>query len=83
MSSGWILNIVGLATTTVAAVLMSFFPPRVQLYTVKGEGVSQWISNAKEEKRHLGLWQARLSKLGPLLLILGFAFQLVAAFVSV
>jgi hypothetical protein len=82
MNCGWTLNVIGLVLATIAAVLMSFFPPRVRLYTEKGESFTQWTSDAKEEKRSLGMWQARLSKSGPVLLVVGFVLQLIAAFVS-
>ncbi len=35
----WILNVIGLAITTIAACLMFFFPPVVTVYTDKGERV--------------------------------------------
>lgn len=82
MTCAWILNVAGLIVSTVAAVLMYYFPPRVQLVTEKGEPVVTWTSNARPEKQSLGKWQARLSKVGPAMLAVGFLMQLTAAFLS-
>ena len=82
MTCAWILNVAGLIVSTVAAVLMYYFPPRVQLVTEKGEPVVTWTSNARPEKQSLGKWQARLSKVGPAVLVVGFLMQLTAAFLS-
>jgi len=62
---------------TIAAALMFYFPPRVVLYTEKGEPEASWVGNTTEPGKRLGKRQAFFSKLGPGLLILGFALQLV------
>jgi hypothetical protein len=82
MSCSWLLNVVGLIISTAAAVMMLYFPPRAVMYTEKGEGVVSFVSNPTEKGKLLGKWQTRLAKVGPSLLILGFAFQLIAAWIS-
>ena len=39
-SCAWILNVCGLVISITAALLMFYFPPRVQLYTERGEPCS-------------------------------------------
>jgi hypothetical protein len=58
------LNIFGLVLNTIAAVLMSYFPPEAQRYTAEGAAVT---------------FKQRMAKAGPQLLIAGFACQLIAA----
>ena len=77
------LNIVGLVFNTITAVLMYYFPPRVHLFTEKGESVVTWLSNSNKQKAAIGKWQVLLAKVGPALLALGFSLQLVSAFLSV
>lgn len=69
--------IVGLLAATVAAALMFYFPPRVTLYTAKGEPMVAWVGSTTERGLRAGKRQEFLSKLGPGLLIVGFALQLV------
>jgi hypothetical protein len=83
MTCAWILNIVGLAFNTIAAILMYYFPPRVQLFTEKGESLVMWLSNSNEKKAAIGKRQILLAKFGPALLALGFSLQLVSVFLSV
>ena len=82
MTCAWNLNVAGLIVSTVAAGLMYYFPPRVQLFTEKGEPIVTLTSNAKQEKQSLGKWQARLSKVAPAMLAAGFLMQLAAACLS-
>ncbi len=44
----WILNVVGLVAGLSGALLMSYFPPRIQLYTEKDEPHFTWVGNPKE-----------------------------------
>jgi hypothetical protein len=80
MSLHWCFNVAGLAIGTLAAVLMYYFPPRVRMYTEKGEAIVSWIGAPTEEGKRLGKWQAFLAKAAPVLLGLAFFLQLVAAF---
>jgi hypothetical protein len=59
------LNLVGLVLNTIAAALMFYFPPAVQRYTAEGEAALTF--------------KQRMTKVGPQLLIAGFACQLIAA----
>ena len=77
------LNLIGLAITTVAALLMWRYPPRVTYFTENGEVKVQWTSNADPAKSKLGVRQVRLSKLALFLLFLGFFLQLSAATLAV
>ena len=43
----WILNVIGLAITTIAAVLMFFFPPALTVYTKVGARVS-WVARTSD-----------------------------------
>ena len=75
----WWLNVAGLGLTTVAAMLMYFFPPAVISYTAKGEGAVTFVGNPSEEGKRIGIRQRRYSKAAILLLAIGFALQLVSA----
>lgn len=78
----WLLNVVGLVISTAAAAMMFYFPPRLPMYTEKGAVLGVWEGNPTDKGKRLGKWQARLAKVGPGLLILGFALQLIAAWIS-
>lgn len=72
------LNVAGLVLTTVAAVLLALYPPRVAQYTQKGERVVQvvtWVSTAQDVTLLRGRVQLWLSRLGPWILALGFVCQ--------
>ena len=79
MSVTSLLNIAGLFMSTLAAGLMYYFPPRVQLYTEKGEPHFNWVGNPTSEGTSRGKWQSRLAQGGPRLLFIGFALQLTGA----
>ena len=83
MSTAWTLNIVGLAFSTVAAVLMYYFPPRITYFTEKGEPYVQWTGKASDECKSLGVWQVRMSKTSTILLALGFFFQMLGAIIPI
>lgn len=76
------MNVVGLFISTVAAVLMYYFPPRGVLYSETGEPVVTWVGDPTEEGMAKGRWQARISRLSPCLLALGFSLQLLAALLA-
>jgi len=82
MSYSWLLNVVGLVISTIAAALMFYFPPRVQMYTEEGAAVFTWTNAPTEKGKAIGKRQIHLAKVGPFLLILGFFLQLVAAWIS-
>jgi hypothetical protein len=44
----WWLNIAGLVVGMIAALLMFYFPPRIQAYTEKGEGDITFLSGPTE-----------------------------------
>ena len=79
MPTAWVINAVGLAISTIAAVLMYYFPPSVILYTEKGEPHINFVGNSTEKGRRWGKWQLYLSKAAPWLLAFGFFLQLIAA----
>ena len=72
------LNAVGLFIGMVAAMLMYYCPPRVTLYTEKGEPYGGFVGNPTERGKTLGKWQAALSKAAPCLLALAFLLQFAA-----
>jgi len=74
-----VLNVIGLSLGALAAVLMWVFPPRVQLYTDKGEPVVSFIGNATEQGLRRAKWQSMLSKISIPMLVMAFALQLPAA----
>lgn len=74
----WVLNAVGLCIGIGAAVLMYYFPPRVVLYTEKGEPYGGFVGNPTENGKLRGKWQIFFAKIAPWLLALGFLLQLVA-----
>ena len=76
----WILNVTGLAITTIAACLMFFFPPVVTvLYTDKGERVISWVGATSDKDRKVAARRRRLSQSAVGLLVLGFLLQFLAA----
>lgn len=58
---------------------MYYFPPRVALYTEKGEPYALFVANPTEDGKRWAKWQIFFSRLAPWLLSLGFLLQLVAA----
>ena len=78
MPAPWIFNATGLCIGMVAAVLMYYFPPRVLLYSDKGEPAINFVSAATESGKRRGKWQSWLSKIAPWILAFGFFLQLVA-----
>ena len=74
-----LLNITGLFMSTLAAGLMYYFPPRVQLFTDTGEPHFSWVGHPTSEGASRGKWQSRLAKTGSCLLFIGFAMQLAGA----
>mgnify|MGYP001031569915 CR=1 FL=1 len=82
MCTGTLLNITGLVIGVIAAGLMYYFPPRVQQYTSQGEAIVTWLSSPDGEKKHVGKWQIRLTRIGPILLACSFLLQLIGAFLT-
>jgi hypothetical protein len=66
----------------VAGLLMYYFPPRVQVFTEKGEAYITWIGNPIKEQARLGRRQRWLSNAGPGLLVIAFLLQLASALLS-
>lgn len=66
----------GLFMGILAAGLMYYFPPRMQLFTDKGEPYVNWVGTPTSDGASRGKWQSRLAKAGPCLLFIGFALQL-------
>ena len=76
------LNIAGLVLSTGAALLMYFYPPRIETYTEDGRRIVDWVGEPTEEGKARGRWQLRLAKFSPLLLALGLSLQIPAAWVA-
>ncbi len=83
MSATSVLSAVGLFIGLVAAILMYYCPPRISLYTEKGEPYGGWVGNPTEKGKVYGWWQVALSKAAPWLLALAFFLQLVAVLMPV
>jgi hypothetical protein len=83
MSATSVLSAVGLFIGLVAAILMYYYPPRISLYTEKGEPYGGWVGNPTEKGKVFGWWQVALSKAAPWLLALAFFLQLVAVLMPV
>lgn len=73
-----VLNVAGLFFGLLAAILMYYFPPRVLLYTEKGEPEITWTGNATDEGKRRGKHQLWLSKAAPCFLATAFLLQLIA-----
>lgn len=82
VSGGVFLTITGLCISSVAALLMALYPPRVLQLDADGRPIVHLIADVKTESVFRGRLQRVLSGLGPRLLVLGFALQLVAAWVA-
>jgi hypothetical protein len=74
-----VLNVFGLAITTIAACLMFFFPPVVPACTDKGEWVISWVSATSDKDRKVAARRRRFSRFAVGLLMLGFLILLLAA----
>ena len=72
------LNVTGLLIGLLAAVLMFYYPPRIMLYTEKGEAIITWTSNVTDEGKRQGKRQLWWSKAAPWFLALSFLLQLIA-----
>jgi hypothetical protein len=79
----WWLNIAGLVVGMIAALLMFYFPPRIQAYTEKGEGSITFVSIPTEAGKRRGKRQVFLAKAAPIVLGLSFALQLFAAWLAI
>jgi hypothetical protein len=73
------LNIVGLVLNVIAAILLAFWPPRVQIYTEKGESPINFVGSPTFEGKRKATRQTWLFRLGPCFLGTGFFLQLIAA----
>jgi len=82
MKVSWWLNIFGLAVGIAAALLMYYFPLRVQIYTETGSGVFTWTNQPTEKGKRIGKRQAFLAKAAPITLTLSFTLQFSAALLS-
>jgi hypothetical protein len=72
------LNIVGLWLGFAGGLLMSFFPPRLRQYTTQGAAPFTWTT--EPTRQWWGKAQVALAILAPVLLAVGFLFQLVSAY---
>ena len=82
MTISVVLNVVGLFVGVVAACLMYYFPPRVTLYTEKGEPHVTWLSKETDEGKRRGKYQKWLSKAAPWILAASFLLQMVAVLLT-
>jgi hypothetical protein len=73
------MNITGLSLNLLAAVVMFYFPPRMGSYDKGGRQVFTWMTDPRRGKWRIGTWQVRLAGIGPVVLFVGFALQLLAA----
>ena len=76
------LNIAALVLSVCAALLMYFYPSRIETYTEDGRRIVDWVGEPTEEGKARGRWQLRLARFSPLLLALGLLLQLPAALVA-
>ena len=73
------LNICGLICNTVAAILMYFYPYLGIQYTETGAAVIQFTGNVSVNGKTRATRHKCLSKLGAVLLAIGFILQLISA----
>lgn len=76
------LNALGLAISTLASVLMYYFPPSLRQYTEAGEQVTHFVGNPSEKGKRVGARQKRLSKAALALLVFGFLIQFIASAIT-
>jgi hypothetical protein len=72
-------NITGLCLVTLAAVIMWFYPPEMTVVTDRGEPVVNFTGRTTPEAMKMARMQWYLRRIGPTLLVIGFALQLSAA----
>ena len=77
-SLSWWLNVSGLVIGTIAAVLMFYFPPRLEIYTPEGARDFNWTTEPTEEGRRIAQRQAFWAKAAPVLLVLLLPFNSLA-----
>jgi hypothetical protein len=81
--TAWYLNVSGLVLSTIAAVLMYYFPPRgLVQYTDDGQPQVSFVANPVQRGAQVARRQRILSRLSPCLLGLGFVMQLVSAYMQ-
>jgi hypothetical protein len=84
MSCSWLLNVIGLVFSTIAAALMYYYPPRgIDQFTGDGSPYVQWIGSITKEGKDIASRQAFFAKVAPVLLGLGFLLQLGSAFLQI
>ena len=79
----WCLNVFGLFVGMIAALLMYYFPPRVQAYTEPGAKVFAWSTDPSEEGKRKAKHQMLLANAAPIVLGLSFALQFFAAWLEI
>jgi len=68
----------------IAALLMYYFPPRVQAYTQTGQMVGNWVGGTPtEEGKRKAKRQMFLANAAPIVLGLSFALQFFAAWLEI
>jgi hypothetical protein len=72
------LNALALGFGLAAAILMAYYPPRVEQHTKDGRTIGSWVSGPTQEGQRLGWYQHYISKLAPWLLALAFFLQFIA-----
>lgn len=78
----WTLDIVSLCIGAVAALVMFFYPPRINAVAEKGEPAVTFVVPPTPESVAAAKRYTRLARLGPLLLLIGFLMQLVRAILA-
>ena len=76
------LNVAGLISTTLGALLMFFFPPTITVYTENGAPLVGWAGEPTASGRWKAKYQRWLSRGAVLLLLLGFSIQLGALLID-
>ena len=79
----WCLNLFGLFVGMIAALLMYYFPPRVQAYTETGAMAFTWSTDPSEEGKRKAKHQMFLANTAPIVLRLSFVLQFFAAWLEI
>lgn len=77
------INLLGLAVSTLAAVIMYYFPPRgITQYTDIGEPHFTWAGSKVPGGESRAYWHGIMSKVSPAVLAIGFALQFFASWLQ-
>lgn len=82
LSCSSILGLIAAAVGVIAAMLMFFYPPIVQIYTNEGAAIVAVVNQATPEGAKRGRRQSFMRMLGPWLLAGSFALQAASIIVA-